>query len=133
MIIHSNCDWRQFSLVHLSLKEAVVFVRQGFCNQVASWSSSCGWTIKLCSQHLSQVGMLVMYLDPCIDWLVTYWEPCIKRRDYHCITSPIRYWGKGSTVDWYKVLRFFLLITACFDNSGFSGVVALNSPDGVLP
>ena len=26
-----------------------------------------------------------------------------------------------------------LLIIACFDNSGFSGVVTLNSPGGVLP
>ena len=38
-------------------------------------------------------------------------------RDYHYKTSPIRYWGKGSIVGWYKVLRF--LVTACFDNSGF--------------
>ena len=99
----------------------------GFCNQGAYWSSSCGWTEKLRSQHPSQVGMLVTYLDPCIDWLVMYWEPCIEIRDYHYITSPIRYWYKGSTVDWYKVLRFFLLVTSYFDNSGFSGVVTLNS------
>ena len=26
-----------------------------------------------------------------------------------------------------------LLVTACFDNSGFSGIVTLNSSDGVLP
>ena len=26
-----------------------------------------------------------------------------------------------------------MLVTACFDNSGFSGVVTLNSPGGVLP
>ena len=26
-----------------------------------------------------------------------------------------------------------LLVTACFNNNGFSGVVTLNSPDGVLP
>ena len=66
-------------------------------------------------------------------WLVTYWEPCIEMRDYRYITSPIGYWGKGSTVGWYQVLGFFLLITACFDNSGFSRVVTLNSPGGVLP
>ena len=33
---------------------------------------------------------------------------------------------------WYWVLRFLLLVTVCFDNSGFSGVVTLNSLDGVL-
>ena len=43
------------------------------------------------------------------NWLVTYWEPCIERRDFHYRTSPIRYWGKGSIVGWYKVLRFFYL------------------------
>ena len=31
------------------------------------------------------------------------------------------------------MLRFLLLITACFDNSGFLGVMTLNSPGGVLP
>ena len=40
------------------------------------------------------------------------------------------YWGKGSTVDWYKVI--FLLVTACFDNNGFLGVVTLKSPGGVF-
>ena len=61
VIIHSNCDRRQFSLIHFSLKEATAFVRQGFCNQGASWSSSCGWTEEFYSQHLSQVGVLVTY------------------------------------------------------------------------
>ena len=53
-------------------------------------------------------------------------------RDYHYITSPIGYWGKGSTVGWYQVLGFLLLVTDCFDNSEFSKVVTLNSPSGVL-
>ena len=43
------------------------------------------------------------------NWLVMYWEPCIKRRDCHYRTSPIRYLGKSSTVGWYKVLRFLYL------------------------
>ena len=30
------------------------------------------------------------------------------------------------------VLGFLLLVTTCFDNSGFSGVVTLNSLSGVL-
>ena len=49
-------------------------------------------------------------------------------RDCHYITSPIGVRGKGSTVDWYKVLGFFLLVTAYCDNSVFSGVVTLKSP-----
>ena len=84
------------------------------------------------ARHFSQVGVLVTYWDPCIDQLVTYLEPCIERRDYHYIANPIVYWGKGSTVGWYQVLRFILLVTACFDNSGFSRMVTLNSPGGVL-
>ena len=43
------------------------------------------------------------------NWLVTYWEPCIEKGDCHYKISPIRYWGKDSTVGWYKVLRFIYL------------------------
>ena len=43
------------------------------------------------------------------DWLVTYWELCIKRIDCHYRIGPIGYWGKGSIVGWYKVLGFFYL------------------------
>ena len=32
------------------------------------------------------------------NWLVMYWEPCITRRDCYYRTSPIKYWGKDSTV-----------------------------------
>ena len=53
------------------------------------------------------------------NWLVTYWELCIKKRDCHYKISPIVYWGKG-------------LIVACCDNSGFSGMVTLKSPGGVF-
>ena len=54
-------------------------------------------------------------------------------RDCHYITSPIGYWGKGSTVGRYYLLGFLLRVTACFDNSEFSGVITLNSTGGVLP
>ena len=66
------------------------------------------------------------------NWLVMYWEPCIERRDCHYCTSLIRYWGKGSTVCWYKVLGFLYFIIAYFDNSGFLGVVTLKSSSGVF-
>ena len=33
--------------------------------------------------------------------LITYWDLCIERKDCCCNTSPIGYWGKGSTVSWY--------------------------------
>ena len=33
----------------------------------------------------------------------------LKRRDCHYRTSPIGYWGKGSTVGWYNVLGFLYL------------------------
>ena len=89
--------------------EVIASLRQRFCNQEASWSSSCGWTEELCSQHISKVGVLVTYWDPCIDWLVMYLELCFKRRDCYYITSPIVYQGKGSAVGWYKVLGFLYL------------------------
>ena len=65
-------------------------------------------------------------------WLVMDWESCIEQRDCHYNTSPIKYWGKGSTIGWYWILGFLLLVTTCFDISGFSGVVTLNSLSGVL-
>ena len=37
----------------------------GFCNQVLL-DLYCWWSEKLCSQHLLQVGELVMYWEPCI-------------------------------------------------------------------
>ena len=58
------------------------------------------------ANNLLQVGVLVTYWDPCIDWLVTYLEPCIEKIDCHYIISQIMYWGKGSTIGWYKVLEF---------------------------
>ena len=64
--------------------------------------------------NLLQLVIEVVYQD-LHNLLVTYWEPCIKRRDCHYITSPIGYWGKGS------------IVTACCDNSGFMGVVTLKS------
>ena len=53
-------------------------------------------------------------------------------RDCHYITNSIGYWGKGSTVGWYQVLGFLLLVTTYFDNNGFAGMVTLNSPGEVL-
>ena len=40
VIIHAYCDQRQFALVYLFFEEATAFLRKGFCNQGASWSSS---------------------------------------------------------------------------------------------
>ena len=60
------------------------------------------------ANNLLQLVIEVVYQDPC-NWLVTYWELCIKRRDFHYITSPIGYGGNGSTVGWYKILRFLYL------------------------
>ena len=74
-----------------------------------------------------------LVLGSAYHWSVTYWESCIEWRDCCYITSPIGYWGKGSIIGWYLVLGFLLLVIACFDNSGFLGVVTLNSPNGVLP
>ena len=84
------------------------------CTPRVLWSSNfmifiVWWIEELCNQHSSQVGDQVAYWDS-RNWLVTYWEPCIERRDYHYRTSPIGYWGKGSIVGWYKVLRFLYLL-----------------------
>ena len=133
LLLHAYCDQRQNcpsssysfqKLLHLCAKG---FVTKELPNlhywmnirtlQPTSFSSWC----------VSHVLRFVHYQS------VMYWDSCIEWRDCRYITSPIGYWGKGSTIGWYQVLGFFLLITACFDKSGFSRVVTLNSPGGVLP
>ena len=110
LLLHSHCDRRQnLPYFIFLLKKLLCLYTVGFCDQGASSFSSSGWAEGLCSQQPSQVGVLVMYKNPCIDWLVTYLESCIERRDCNYITSPIVYWGKGSTVGWYKVLGFLYL------------------------
>ena len=103
------CLETELAIIHLSLEEAIVFVHHRILWLRSFMIFIVWWTKELCSQHLSQVGDQVMYWDPCIYWLITYWELCIDRRDCHYRTNPIGYWGKGSTVGWYKVLRFFYL------------------------
>ena len=109
-VMQPNANWLCMQIVtgdricpssSYSSVEVSVSLRQGFCNQGASWSLSFGWTEELCSQHLPQVGVLVMHFDPFINWLVTYLKPCIERRDCYYIISPTGYWGKGSIVGWY--------------------------------
>ena len=53
-------------------------------------------------------------------------------RDYHYRTSPIGYWGKGSTIGWYKLRGFLYLEPLVCDNSGFLGVMTLKSSSGVF-
>ena len=113
--INAYCDRRQSTIVHFSLEEVAAFIRhrvlwpRNFLIFIMwmNWrtlqptSFSSWWT----------------YLDPCIDWLVTYCESCIEMRDFHYITSLIVYWDKGSTATWqipylsritkFKFLDFF--------------------------
>ena len=46
------------------------------------------------ANDLFRLVIEVTYWDP-RNWLVTYLEPCIERRDCHYRTSSIGYWGKG--------------------------------------
>ena len=133
LLLHAYCDQRQnCPSSSYSLQKLLHLCAKGFMTkelpdlhcwmnirtlQPTSFSSWC----------VSHVLRFVHYQ------LVTYWDLCIERRDCCYITSPIGYWDKGSTVGCQQVLRFLLLVTACFDNSGFLGVVTLNSCGRVLP
>ena len=88
------------ALVHLFLlKKLLCMFTIGFYDQSSSWSSSCGWTEELCNQQPSELVIEVAYWDS-HNWLVTYWESCIWKGNCHYRTSPIGYWGKGSTIGW---------------------------------
>ena len=99
----------------------------GFCNQAKSLTPTLKiLLVPLCEAAANQLQQskgccgishllgFVQRSKPCtgiraLNWLVTYWEPCIKRRNCHYRTSPIGYWGKCSTIGWYKVLGFLYL------------------------
>ena len=112
----------------------------GFCNQVKSLAPKLKiLLVFLCKVVANQLQQSKVWcrishiLGSVHHWLVMYWDSCIERRDSRYNISLIGYSDKGSTVGWYEVLGFLLLVTTCFDNSGFSGVVTLNSPGGDLP
>ena len=96
----------EFALVHFSLEEATMFVHltKEFCDlhrvdELKNFAANI--FLKLVSKPRTRICAS--------NWLVTYWEPCIKRRNCNYRTSPIGYWGKNSTVGWYKVLWFLYL------------------------
>ena len=91
----------EFALVHLSLEEVAVFV------QGALWSLSCDDVKNFVANIFLKLVSKPHTRIRASNWLVTYWEPYITRRDCHYRTSPIRYLGKGSTIGWYKVLDSF--------------------------
>ena len=51
------------------------------------------------AKNLFRLVIEVAYWD-LRNWLVTYLGPFIKKGNCHYRTSPIEYWGKGSTVGW---------------------------------
>ena len=51
--------------------------------------------------------------------------------DLHCLDE-LKNFAANISSSWYQILRFLLLVTAYFDNSGFSGVMTLNSPSRIL-
>ena len=84
------------------MKKLLCLFTIGFCNQASSESLSCDELKNFATNNLLKLVIEVAYWDPC-NWLVTYWELCIQRRDCHYRTSPIGYWGKSSIVGWFKV------------------------------
>ena len=106
-----RCACRKWPSSLFSLKKLLHLYANGFVTKELP-DLHCWWTEELCSQQPLQVSRSHV-LGSVHHWLVTYWDSCIEQKDYHYNTSPIRYWGKGSTIGWYWVLRFLLLVTAC--------------------
>ena len=57
--VQANCDGDEvLDLVHLFLlKKLLCICTVGFCDQVSSWSSLCGWTEELCKPTIFLVGV----------------------------------------------------------------------------
>ena len=94
------CEQETYALVHHSIQKAIVFVHRSVL-QPRSFVIFIRFLLKLVSKSCTRICTS--------NWLVTYWEPCIKGKHCHYRTIPIGYWGKGSTVGWYKVLGFLYL------------------------
>ena len=88
LVHHSLCrSYCVFTLRVLWLKSFLIFIINELKNFAANnLLQVCGVSHVLVSVH---------------HWLVTYWNLCIEWRDCRYNTSPIEYWGKGSTVGWY--------------------------------
>ena len=109
-LVHANCNRRQNlpSFIFL-LKKLLCLYTVRFCDQGAFWSSSCD-ELKNFAVNI----FLRLVIQSCtgihaFNGLSPIGSRALKLRDYHYKISPIRYWGKSSTVGWYKVLRFLYL------------------------
>ena len=88
-----------------TLKILLVFLCETVANQLQQSKGCCGVSHVLGFVQRSKPSTGIRTSD----WLVTYWESCIKRRDCNYRISSIGYWGKSSTVGWYKILKFLYL------------------------
>ena len=100
----------------------------GFCDQASSWSSSCGWTEELCSQQSFQIGVLKLCTGICATVSHVLGSHASERGTI--ITEQV-WLGIGIRV---HSVGFWdsLLVTACCDNNGVSGVVTWKSLGGVF-
>ena len=89
----------------LTLKILSVLLCEATTNQLQQSKDFCGVNHVLGFVQRSKLRIRIRVSN----WLVMYWEVSIKRRYCHYRTSPIGYWGKDSTVGWYKVLGFLYL------------------------
>ena len=83
------------------MKKLLCLYTIGFYDQGTSWSE------ELCSQQPSLVGDWSRVLESA--QLVSHVLGAVHyKENFHYITSPTGYWGKGSTVG-YKILGFLYL------------------------
>ena len=119
-------------LVHLFLlKKLLCICTIGFCDQASSWSSSCGWTEELYSRQSSQLVLLKSRTG--IRATVSHILGS-RASERGTVTTKQVQLGIGVRVQLQvgKVLGIPLLVTACCDNSGVSGVVTWKSSGGVF-
>ena len=108
--VQAICNQRQsFALIHHSCEEVAVYVHL----RVLWPSIFLIFIVGMNWRTLQPTTFSTWWLKSRIViraiGLSRTWEPCIKRGNCHYRTSPIGYWGKGSTVGWYKVLGFLYL------------------------
>ena len=89
----------------LTLKIFLVFLCEAAANQLQQSRDCCGVSYVLGFMQRSKPHTGIRASN----WLVTYLGAMHQKRNCHYTTSPIGYWDKGSTIDWYKVLELLYL------------------------
>ena len=121
----------KFALVHHYCVEVAMFVHHRVLWPSIFWIFIVWWIEKLCNQQHSLVGDWSCVLGSA--QLVSHVLGAVHYKERLLLQNKSNWiLGQGFNCRLVKGTRIPLLITACFDNSGFSEVVTLKLTGGIF-